>query len=481
MRSLFCRQDGKHGRRLSKDELLDLVRAGAQQMTLRQKLRLVVLLSMPAIIAQLSSVVMQIIDAAMLGHLGTNESAAVGLVSTTIWLFGGLLSGIATGFSVQVAHKIGANDAKRARSIIRQGITCGLAVSGALALVGILLAPYLPVWLGADEVIRHDASAYFTVVAISMPLLMMNNIAAGSLRCSGNIKTPSMLNVMMCFLDVVFNYIFIYILHMGTLGAAYGTLLAFVITMVCMMYELVVKDRQLRFSLDAHQKFKPHWDTLSTGFKIGAPISLQRGVMAGAQVMVSGIIAPMGSVAIAANTFAVNVESICYMPGYGIAEASTTLVGQSLGARRDDLMRSFAWLTMWLGVGVMAFMGAIMWIFAPEMMRVVTTDGNVVSLGAEVLRIEAWAEPGFAASIVAYGIFVGAGRTIGASVLNLVSIWGVRITLSLLLAVPMGLQGVWIAMAVELTFRGAAFVVKLLGKGWATVPQENSVEKVKQN
>lgn len=456
-------------KKLTKDELLALLRDNARVMTLTEKLRLLVLLSMPAIIAQLSSVVMQVIDAAMLGHLGTNESAAVGLVSTTIWLFGGLLSGIATGFYVQVAHKIGAGDAKRARSIIRQGISCGIVISGMLGIIGALIAPHLPIWLGANEIICDEATAYFTIVSLSMPVMMLNVLAAGSLRCSGNVKTPSMLNVMMCFLDILFNYIFIYILHMGTLGAAYGTLVAMLITMLCMMYELIIRDKQLRFALDARQKFKPHWDTVSTGMKIGLPISLQRGVMSGAQVMISGIIAPMGSVAIAANTFGVNVESICYMPGYGIADASTTLVGQSMGAKRNDLMRSFAWISVAFGVAVMALMGAIMWLFAPEMMSLVTTDGNVVRLGAEVLRIEAWAEPGFAASIVAYSIFVGAGKTIGASCLNLASIWGVRLTLSLLLAPTMGLHGVWIAMAIELSLRGVAFIAMLCRKKWSTI------------
>lgn len=451
---------------MTKDQLLEMLRDNTQTMTLRQKLRLVALLSMPAMIAQLSAVVMQIIDAAMLGHLGTKESAAVGLVSTTIWLFGGLQSGIATGFAVQVAHKVGANDLKRARSIIRQGISCGLAFSGVLMAVGLLLSQYLPSWLGADETIHADASRYFAVICLGMPLMMMNSIAAGALRCSGNVKTPSMLNVMMCVLDVVFNYVFIYVLGMGTLGAAYGTFLAFAITMSCMMYSLVVRDRNLRFSLDRRQKFRPHWDTLSNVFKIGTPISLERGVMAGAQVAVSGIIAPMGSVAIAANTFGVNVESLCYMPGYGIAEASTTLVGQSMGAKRPELMRSFGWITVVVGMMVMAFMGLLMWLFAPEMMSVVSNDANVVKLGAEVLRIEAWAEPGFAASIVAYSVFVGVGKTLGASALDLISIWGVRLTLALILAPTMGLHGVWIAMAIELTFRGTAFLLRLRFSNW---------------
>lgn len=446
---------------MTKDQLLEMVRDSSRTMTLRQKLTLVAMLSMPAMIAQLSSVVMQIIDASMLGHLGTHEAAAVGLVSTTIWLFGGVTSGLATGFYVQVAHKIGANDAKRARSIVRQGMSCGLAFGCTMMLIGLLIAPHLPKWLGADEIICGDATLYFSVVALAMPLLMMNNLAAGSLRCSGNVKTPSVLGVMMCVLDVLFNYLFIFVMDMGVLGAALGTLLAYVVTMSLMVYGLVAKDKNLRFSLDAVQKFRPHWDTLSNVMKIGTPISLERGVMSGAQVAISGIIAPMGSVAIAANTFGVNVESLCYMPGYGVAEAATTLVGQSMGARRQELMRSFAWISVLLGMAIMALMGVVMWVFAPEMMGIVTSDAEVISLGTEILRIEAWAEPGFAAAIVTYSVFVGAGRTLGSSVLNLASIWGVRLTLALLLAPIMGLHGVWIAMAIELTFRGIAFLLRL--------------------
>jgi putative MATE family efflux protein len=470
---------------LSKDELLALVRKGARNMSWKEKLRLTVLLSMPAMVAQVSSVAMQIIDAAMLGHLGTKEAATVGLVSTTIWLFGGLCSAFAAGFSVQVAHHVGAEDLKGARRVIRQGLFAGLAFSLLLALIGVLIAPFLPVWLGADEDIHAGASEYFTIVALALPVLEINMIAAGSLRCSGNIKVPSLLNAMMCLLDVIFNYIFIFELHMGTAGAAYGTFLGYAITMVLMLYFMAVRDQQLRFSLDqptwsdAHStNLVRHWDlhhyiptrmTLRRALVIGSPISLERGVMCGAQIAITSIIAPLGPVAIAANTFGINIESLCYMPGYGISEAATTLVGQSLGARRKDLMRSFAWMSVGLGMAIMALMGLLMGVFAPELMQMITTDGNVVKLGAEILRIEAWAEPMFAASIVAYGAFVGSGKTLIPSIMNLGSIWVVRLTLAVLLVPTMGLQGVWIAMCVELCWRGAAFLFRLRGRSWSNI------------
>lgn len=450
-------------------------------MSWQEKLRLTVLLSLPAMVAQFSSVAMQIIDAAMLGHLGTKESAAVGLVSTTIWLFGGLCSAFAAGFSVQVAHYVGAEDLRGARNIIRQGLFSGLVFSLLLALIGLFIAPHLPVWLGADKEIHAGASEYFSIVAAALPVLEINMLAAGSLRCSGNIKIPSFLNALMCVLDVIFNYLFIFVFHMGTAGAAYGTFLAYAITMSLMIYFMTAKDQQLRFSLDTElmgkwnfTRYIPNKNTMKRAFTIGSPISLERGVMCGAQIAITGIIAPLGSVAIAANTFGINIESVCYMPGYGISEAATTLVGQSLGAKRKDLMRSFAWISVCLGMAIMALMGILMAVFAPEMMQMVTTDNGVVELGAEVLRIEAWAEPMFAASIVAYGAFVGSGKTLVPSLMNLGSIWIVRLTLALLLAPSMGLQGVWIAMCIELCWRGAAFLFRLRGRSWSNISMEEA-------
>ena len=264
---------------------------------------------------------------------------------------------------------------------------------------------------------------------------------------------------------------------MGTAGAAYGTFTAYAITMILMLYFLIAKDRQLKFSLDAataaHKRLSryiPSKEILTKAIKIGSPISLERGVMCGAQIAITGIIAPLGSVAIAANTFGINIESLCYMPGYGISDAATTLVGQSLGARRKDLMRSFAWISVGLGMGIMGIMGILMAVYAPEMMQAITQDQEVIRLGTEILRIEAWAEPMFAASIVAYGVFVGSGKTLVPSIMNLASIWIVRLSLSLLLAPSMGLHGVWVAMCIELCWRGAAFLFRLRGRSWSICP-----------
>ena len=186
----------------------------------------------------------------------------------------------------------------------------------------------------------------------------------------------------------------------------------------------------------------------------------------GAQIMTTVIVAPLGIIAIAANSFAIIAESLCYMPGYGIAEAATTLVGQSLGAGRMRLMHRFAQICVWSGMLVMGMMGVILYVFAPQIFSLMTPVSEIRTLGVEILRIEAFAEPMFAASIVSYGVFVGAGGTLIPSLMNFGSIWCVRLTLAALLAPTMGLKGVWLAMCIELCFRGSIFLFRLWRGKW---------------
>ena len=200
--------------------------------------------------------------------------------------------------------------------------------------------------------------------------------------------------------------------------------------------------------------------------RISLPIAVQSVLMSGAQVVSTLIVAPLGNVAIAANSFAITAESLCYMPGYGIGDAASTLVGQTYGAQRGDLCRSFAHMTVGLGMAVMALMGVLMYVFAPEMIGLLSPVAEIRQLGAEVLRIEAFAEPFFAASIVTYSVCVGAGDTLRPAIMNLASMWCVRLTTAALLAPHYGLKGVWVAMAVELTLRGSVFLVRLWRGKW---------------
>lgn len=452
-------------------------------MTFSQQAHLAVLLSIPAIIAQLSSIVMQYIDASMVGSLGANASAAIGLVISSTWLFWGICTTVAAGFSVQVAHLIGASDRVGARSVLRQSLASTLLFSLVMVAIGLAISPKLPYWLGGDEAIARDASNYFSIFILSLPALQLNFLAGGMLRSSGNMRVPSFLSVIMCVLDVVFNFLLIFPTRelqmgnfqltipgadLGVIGAAIGTGCAYLVTAIALLLYLFTQDKNLRLTTEKGS-FIPQKQTLKKALRISMPMTLEHTVIMGAQILSTVIVAPLGVAAIAANSFAITAESLCYMPGFGIAEAATTLVGQSFGARRKELAKRFAHITVYMGMGVMTLMGIIMYLAAPLLMGFMTPDAEILSLGVMALRIEAFAEPMFAASIVAYGVFVGAGDTFVPSIMNFSSIWVVRLSLAALLAPVLGLKGVWIAMCVELCFRGVIFLIRLFKGKWLAV------------
>lgn len=464
---------------MERDSLLAMIRRG-QEMSLRQQLRLTAVLSWPAIVAQLSTIVMQYIDAAMVGSLGAESSASIGLMATSTWLMWGLCSAVASGFSVQVANRIGASDRRGAESVLRQSFLPVIVFSILLAIFGAAISGNLPLWLGGSDDIAPGAASYFLVFSLSLPFLQISFLSGAMLRCSGNTLFPGIVNVGMCVLDVIFNFFLIFPDHnldiagmslrlpgagLGVTGAAIGTALAETVAAAVMLWYLWRRNKELNLR-HSHGSFMPGMHCLRRAFRISTPLGIEHMLMCGAQVFITAIVAPLGTVAIAANAFAVTAESLCYMPGYGISEAATTLVGQSLGAGRERLARSFAKITVISGIVVMTAMGVVMYVGAPVMMGIISPVEAICSLGTEVLRIEAFAEPMFAASIVAYGVFIGAGDTLVPAGMNLGSIWGVRLTLAAILAPTMGLKGVWIAMAIELCFRGAIFLLRLRTNRW---------------
>lgn len=453
---------------------------GNRTMTMREKLEIVYHLSLPGILAQISEIIMEYIDAAMVGVLGATASASIGLVSSSTWLFGGVIMACAAGFSVQVAHAVGAGEKHKAKVIFKQSLLTSFILAVIVGYLGVLLSFVLPQWLGADPSIWVDARNYFLFFSFFIPARQINSLCMNMLQCSGNMKVPSVVATIMCIADVVFNFFLIFPTRsievlgivmtvpgagLGVMGAQLGTSFAVVLSMSILLYYALFKEEAIRIQ-DVHGSWIVKKDVLNEALRIGVPMAMEQCATTGAQVVSTKIVAPLGTIAIAANSFAVTAESICYMPGYGIGSAATTMVGQAIGAKRKDLARSFAWLTTITGMAIMTLTGALMYFLCPYVFAFLTPDTQVQQLGISVLRVELLAEPLFAASIVANGALRGAGDTLIPGIINLVSIWGVRIVMAFFLSRMIGLSGVWIAMATELSVRGILFLIRLKKEKW---------------
>ena len=307
--------------------------------------------------------------------------------------------------------------------------------------------------------------------------MQLNRLAVGLLQAGGNMRTPSILLVLMCGLDVVFNSLLIFPTRqlgaftlpgadLGVTGAALGTALSETVVAIILCICLL-RSPMLGLRKGERLRFVPV--QLRRAVRLGAPVAIEQAVMSSAQVVTTRIIAPLGTVAIAANSFAVTAEALCYMPGYGVQSAAVTLIGQSVGAKRKDLVTRLGWVTVLLGMGVMLVASALMYALARGSSGCWSPDRRWCCW-ALVLRIVVFSEPLFGASIVTAGVFQGAGSSLLSSVLNFVSMWGVRITLTLLLVPHWGLRGAWIAMCIELCFRGSLFLFFLWRKRW--LPRE---------
>ena len=458
---------------MSKKDLLASLREG-KRLSMREELLLIWQLSIPAVLAQISHIILEYADASMVGRLGPAPSAAIGLVSSTTWLFGGLCTAAATGFTVQVAHRIGAGELVQARSIVRHGLAVSLGFALFLSLVAATLSPFLPHWLGGSSQICPDASVYFLIYALGIPFMELNYTAGGMLQCSGNMKTPGMLNILMCFLNILFNALLIFPsgtirlpctglslpgADLGVKGAALGTVCSEIVCALLMLYFLLAHSEMLHLRQREARPVSAR--ELKQAARIAIPQGFESTVMGSAYVAFTAIVAPLGTIAIAANSFSITAEGLCYMPGYGLSLAATTLIGQCFGARRYDLTRRMSWLLTFVTMAVMGCSGALMYCFAPQMIGLLSPDPAIQALGTVILRIEAVAEPFYGASIVISGIFRGMGNTLTSSILTLVSMWAIRIPLAAVLRPGLGLRGVWMAMRLELILRGLFFLLRL--------------------
>lgn len=477
---------------------------GQTNFTFKEKWNFVWKLSLPGIFAQISSILMQYIDAAMVGNLGALQSAAIGLVASSTWIIGGLISSLSNGFAVQISQAVGEGNKKNTKIIFNQSLKVCILYSILVALAAGAISFKIPIWLGAETDICKDASMYFLIFSLSTPFFQIVYLLGSCLQATGSMKIVGILNILMCVLDVIFNYLFIYILKLGVTGAALGTCASAASCAVLFLYFGIIKNEYLgiknhsldvksalnsknsalgkKVALNAEDSTKASGVPLSIeksssisqieikkikssctkkAFKLAIPIAIEKVAFTGALVVVTKIIAPLGPVVIAANSFATTAEALCYMPGYGFGEASTTLVGQSMGAKRTDLAKGFAWISVLFGVLSMTLMGIIMYFACPLIFKFLSSDQAIRELSTKVLRIELFAEPFYAAAIVAMEALRGAQDTVVPCILNLISIWLVRITLSLILVGPLGLEGIWIAMAIELCVRGILMLIRL--------------------
>lgn len=412
-------------------------------------------LAWPTMLEQAMNTAVQYVDAAMVGRLGAMATAAVGVTTTINWMIGSTVSALGVGFLSFIARAYGAGDKQRAARVSSQAVLAVL-VSGLLfTVLPLALHRQVPRWMQAGEDIRDTAGRYFFILYTPMLLRAASIIFGTALRASGDTKTPMRVGVMMNIINVVLNYLLIYPTHQvwgvtvpgagwGVEGAAIASAVSYAaggigITLALWRHPVISPKGQ---------RLRPDWEILKPCLKVALPSTLQRFGTSFGYVAFAAMINALGTVPLAAHSIANTVESAFYVPGYGMQTAAATLTGNALGARDKGRMRDLSQMLLILEISMMVVSGSLLFLFAPGMMRLFTTDTAVIALGATVLRMVAVSEPFYGVAIILEGMLQGVGDTVTPFFFNILGMWGVRILGTFLCTrvFHFGLIGAWSCM-----------------------------------
>ncbi|MBR5232295.1 MAG: MATE family efflux transporter [Clostridia bacterium] len=416
-------------------------------------------LSWPTMLEQLLQTAVQYIDAAMVGRLGAEATAAVGVTTTLGWLISGTVMALGVGFLFFIAREIGAGNEKRAKQASAQAVSVTLAAGIVFTVIPLLLHKQIPLWMHADPRIADAAARYFFILYIPMLPRAASMVFATLLRASGDTKTPMIISLLMNLVNIVLNFILIYpartVMFFGQSLSLYGAGLGIDGAAIASAVSLALGGLGMTYKLWKHpvispkgQTFKPDMTVLRPCLKVALPAALQRFATSFGYVAFASMINALGTVATAAHSIANTVESAFYIPGYGMQAAAATLAGNTVGMKDKRRMRDLAQMLLLIEVSLMVVSGGLLYLFAPGMMQLFTSDAAVILLGAAVLRMVALTEPVYGVSIVIEGILQGVGDTMNAFIYNVLGMWGVRIVGTFICTkyLGMGMISAWSCM-----------------------------------
>lgn len=416
-------------------------------------------LAWPTIIEQVMQTAVQYIDTAMVGVLGTEATAAVGATSTVGWLAYSCIFAFGIGFLAIIAQACGAGDKEAAQRAASQSVLIVLIIGIASTVLLLSLSGIIPVLMQVEKSIQPLASVYFFILYLPSLPRTASAIFGTVLRAAGDTRTPMKVGIIVNLINIVLNCLLIYPSRtvclagldftlpgagLGVVGAAIASAAAFTwgglhITVVLWKHPMI-SPRGL--------SFRPDKSILRPCIRIAFPNMLQRFGTSLGFVVFAAMINSLGEIATAAHTIANTVESAFYIPGFGMETAASTLIGNAYGARDETRMKSLASMFIPLVIFLMAISGAALFFSAPALMRLFSSNEEVISLGAAVLRMVAVSEPLFGFSIIVEGMMMGVGKTREPFLFNIAGMWGIRITGTFLCTqlLGLGLISAWACM-----------------------------------
>ncbi|MBQ1871985.1 MAG: MATE family efflux transporter [Lachnospiraceae bacterium] len=423
---------------------------------------LIATLAWPTILEQFLQTIVVYADTAMVGQLGKEASAAVGLITPVTWLTNAPAFSLGIGVMAFIARKNGASDFKDVKTAAMQGIYLALMVGAVISAFMMIASPFLPYWMGGEGVVAKGASVYLLITGAGFIFRSLDMVIGCMIRGTGDTRTPMIVNLLMNIVNIVGNFIFIYPTRVMTLfgisfkvfgygygvaGAAIGTSLSALFGGVVMMIVLWKNE-----VLSPHKESKRiNGNVMYQCVRVGLPLALQRIVVFTGYVVFTSEVAALGTVLLAAHSIAITAEEMVYIPGFGMQEAGSALIGNAMGFGDERKMDKLARMLIIITVLIMTVTGSLLFAFPGRLMSLFTNDAEVIANGIIVLRMVAVSEPIYGALIMMEGIFNGVGNTKTTFLVGVCTMWIVRVLMAYICihVWHLGLVAVWSCMIAE--------------------------------
>ena len=404
-------------------------------------------LSIPTILEEILSTLLQYVDTAMVGRLGEKATAAVSTTTTIGWLIHSIPGAIAVAMLALASKANGAGDEKKLKKLAGQSIVYAFVIGIILETLALVLSPYIPVWMGVEADIVKPASLYFSVTSITLVFRTSSRVFAAMIRSIKDTKSPMYISVAENVLNVLLNVVFIYKLELGVLGAAIASCISFGMGGIAMLAMMLSKEKLRPSFVD----IKPDTSIMPEVFKIGFPALGTTVISCLGYIVFSSMVSGMGTTIFAAHSIAITAEEIVYIPGYGLRAATSTLVGNALGEGNVPKLKATQRVAILMTILIMVVNGTLLYIFAYPLMQLFTNSVNVAMIGSQMLKLVSFSEPFFGLMIVLEGISYGMGEVKHVFVCESVSMWGVRILCAFICVkiFGLGLTAVWLCMIAD--------------------------------
>ncbi len=433
----------------------------------------IIQLALPVLLENVLHMAVFIVDIIMVGRLGTTAVAAVGLAGALNFVITMIFCALNAGTTALVARDFGAKEKAEAQKVVGQSLLLAI-------ILGLITSPFIfyfasdiLILMSAEESVATLGSTYLKIVLSFLMLRLIILTGTAAFRGAGDTRTPMMITLVMNCANILFNWLLIFGIwifpRMEVEGAAWATSIAYIIGASLIFYKLLSKKSILPINLKSIIDINK--SIIQRILRISLPATLDAFLTQIGYLFFIKIVAMLGTVALAAHQIAIRIEAISFMPGYALAIATATLVGQSIGAKKIELARLSMKRNCQIALMMMGFFAFIFLAFAKPMAKVFHPEQDVLALSAFCIMIAAIEQPALAIYMVYAGGLRGAGDTLSPMIVTIAGTLCFHLPVAYIFGIVLewGLAGIWFGAALGWILRSIAVYVLFRSGRWKKI------------